>query len=777
MRLFKSLAAVALGAVLTASGAFAETPQDTLVIADAIDDIITLDPAEVSEVGGVLISQQIYQPLVTLRPGRPDQDHRRPRRELGGVGRRQDLHLQDEPDRQVRLGQSTSPPMTPSTRCRRVILHQQPHLVHPQPVRHHHRRTSRRRSRRPTTRRWSSKSTRNMRRASCSTCSRSFTGGIVDSEIVKQHEGLTADGSNDYGNAWLKTENSAGSGPFVLGKWDPKVSILLNRNDELLGHRRRASSASSSSTCRKAPPQRLALEKGDIDIANRLAARRYRRHRGQRRHPDPRGHFLDHLLLRPQRPQRSAEQPQGRRGDEVPRRLPGHRRLDRPRHDQGPPDHDPRRVPRRRHQLQPLLARYREGQGAARRVRRRAADHARRPWSGTTRPIPTTPRPCRPPWRRPASTSTCRSSTAASGSTATARTTSTSGSASGARTIPIRTRTPRPSRSTIRGDPDGDQGNLADRFGWNSGELSDMVLAAVQEQDTEKRKAMYDEIQRPHTDTSPFLYMFQDSRKVAMRSNVKGVVLGITFSDDRYGGVTQGISVSTGAGEQSASGSTYPARSRRAATPPQRPLRFFIGIGSWLLTVAITLVGLAALTFFIGRVLPIDPVRRHRRRQGDAARSTTASTSSSASTSRSGVQFCEYITKLLRGDFGISFSTCAPGPHRPPRLLPRHARARHHRAHHRRRARRADGRRRGLLAREVARPPDPRRRPHRLLGADLLARPRRALRLLLHARLGRRPRPGRRLLHRRRRPRHRLDPHRRRHRRASGTSSSTPSAT
>jgi peptide/nickel transport system substrate-binding protein len=71
MRLFKTLVAVAAGAVMTVSGAFAETPQDTLVIADAIDDVITLDPAEVSEVGGVLTSQHLYQPLVTFDPTDP----------------------------------------------------------------------------------------------------------------------------------------------------------------------------------------------------------------------------------------------------------------------------------------------------------------------------------------------------------------------------------------------------------------------------------------------------------------------------------------------------------------------------------------------------------------------------------------------------------------------------------------------------------------------------------------------------------------------------------
>ncbi len=44
------------------------------------------------------------------------------------------------------------------------------------------------------------------------------------------------------------------------------------------------------------------------------------------------------------------------------------------------------------------------------------------------------------------------------------------------------------------------------------------------------------------------------------------------------------------------------------ASTAAQPLRIVTGIGGWLLTVAITLVGLAALTFFIGRVIPIDPV-------------------------------------------------------------------------------------------------------------------------------------------------------------------------
>src|SRR6201999_225422 len=58
----------------------------------------------------------------------------------------------------------------------------------------------------------------------------SYTGGIVDSKVVKQH-----DVNGDLGNAWLKQANSAGSGPYVLTSWQPKQSILLSRNPNYWG--------------------------------------------------------------------------------------------------------------------------------------------------------------------------------------------------------------------------------------------------------------------------------------------------------------------------------------------------------------------------------------------------------------------------------------------------------------------------------------------------------------------------------------------------------------
>jgi len=86
--------------------------------------------------------------------------------------------------------------------------------------------------------------------------------------------------------------------------------------------------------------------------------------------------------------------------------------------------------------------------------------------------------------------------------------------------------------------PDKSAG-LADRFGWTNDDLSKRTMAAVREQDTATRQKMYEDIQREHTLISPFIYMFQEKRAVGLRANVKGVVLGSTFADDRYWAVSK----------------------------------------------------------------------------------------------------------------------------------------------------------------------------------------------------------------------------------------------
>ena len=90
------MAAVA-GLMLGAAPAalFAETPADTLVIADAIDDIVSLDPHEAYEFSGLDLINNVYDGLIELDPTTLDTGARSGRKLVGGR-RRHDLYLQDE---------------------------------------------------------------------------------------------------------------------------------------------------------------------------------------------------------------------------------------------------------------------------------------------------------------------------------------------------------------------------------------------------------------------------------------------------------------------------------------------------------------------------------------------------------------------------------------------------------------------------------------------------------------------------------------------------------
>jgi len=94
-------------------------------------------------------------------------------------------------------------------------------------------------------------------------------------------------------------------------------------------------------------------------------------------------------------------------------------------------------------------------------------------------------------------------------------------------------------------------------------------------------------------------------------------------------------------------------------TTTSRSLRLVVGILSWLLTVAITLLGLAALTFFIGRVLPIDPVLSIVGEKAPQAVYDRVYLELGLDKPVL-VQFWDYIAKILRGDFGTSFATTRP---------------------------------------------------------------------------------------------------------------------
>ena len=103
---------------------------------------------------------------------------------------------------------------------------------------------------------------------------------------------------------------------------------------------------------------------------------------------------------------------------------------------------------------------------------------------------------------------------------------------------------PNTNASTFADNPDnsdeaGNTGYLAWRTAWDPGALKDITRAAVQEQDTEKRKAMYEDLQRQVRDNSAFVFMFQQARQDAMRANVTGFYSGGATDSVSYWTVTK----------------------------------------------------------------------------------------------------------------------------------------------------------------------------------------------------------------------------------------------
>jgi peptide/nickel transport system permease protein len=109
--------------------------------------------------------------------------------------------------------------------------------------------------------------------------------------------------------------------------------------------------------------------------------------------------------------------------------------------------------------------------------------------------------------------------------------------------------------------------------------------------------------------------------------------------------------------------------SPRPTTTPARLLPHVRSLAGFLVVTALTFLGLLAITFFIGRVIPIDPVLavvgdRATPKQYEAARVAMGLDRSL------GVQFVDYVGDVLQGDLGRSVSTNNPVAQDLARVFP-----------------------------------------------------------------------------------------------------------
>lgn len=243
--------------------AVAVTPKDTLIMARKIDDIKTLDPAEVFEWGSGEVINNIYTRLITLDPEDPT-------KLTGGVA--QSWKVSDDgltyefkirPNMKFHSGNPVTAKDVEFSLRRVVHLKKNPVFIFNQLG-------------------WKADTVNEMVKAVDDdtlvlklakpyatslviNCLSAGVGSVVDSVEVQKHVK-----DNDYGYEWLRT-HSAGSGAYKLIAWKPKDAVVLEAN---AGFYMGAPKMKRFIIRHIAEPsaQRLLLDAGDIDIARDLSA-------------------------------------------------------------------------------------------------------------------------------------------------------------------------------------------------------------------------------------------------------------------------------------------------------------------------------------------------------------------------------------------------------------------------------------------------------------------------------------------------------------------------
>ena len=261
--MWKALKYAALAGALVAFSplATAATPADTLVIAKQIDDLISLDPGEAYELSGIEVLANSYDRIMRFEP--TDINKLVP-------GAAESVSVSDDGKTftfKMRAGQkfASGNPVTAGDAAwslQRVIkLEKTPVFLISQLG-------------------WNKDNIDKMVTAPDDstlkvTISANFAptlvyallGSVVGS-VVDMKTAMAHDAGGALGNGWLKT-NSAGSGAYIIKSWKATDSVVLEANPNYRGGLAKLKRV----VIRHIPEpsaQRLALEKGDVDVAENL---------------------------------------------------------------------------------------------------------------------------------------------------------------------------------------------------------------------------------------------------------------------------------------------------------------------------------------------------------------------------------------------------------------------------------------------------------------------------------------------------------------------------
>jgi peptide/nickel transport system substrate-binding protein len=253
--------AVAGAACLASLPLSAATPKDTLVVALAFDDIISLDPAEVFEISGGEIMGNAYDRLLRYDVNDPSKllPDLAKSWKVSDDGKTFAFEL--APNLKFASGNPVSAEDVVFSLQRAVLLDKTPAFILTQfglskeNVKDKVKQTGALALTIETDKVYAPTLVYN--------CLTANVAAVVDKKLV-----LSKEAAGDLGYGWLKT-NYAGSGPLKIREWRANEIVTLERNDSYHGPKSKPARVIYRHV-KESATQRLLLEKGDIDIARNL---------------------------------------------------------------------------------------------------------------------------------------------------------------------------------------------------------------------------------------------------------------------------------------------------------------------------------------------------------------------------------------------------------------------------------------------------------------------------------------------------------------------------
>ncbi|TNV20032.1 ABC transporter substrate-binding protein [Buttiauxella sp. B2] len=249
-------------AAISASS-FAATPPNTLIVAQGLDDIVSLDPAEANELSSIQTVPSLYQRLVQADRDNPAKVVPVLAKSWQGDAANKKLTIKLRPDAKFSSGNPLRPEDVIFSYIRAVTLNKSPAFIlnvlgwQPDNIASQLKKVDEH----TLELHW----TADVSPAVALNILSTPIASIVDEKAVAPNAK-----AGDFGNEWLKM-HSAGSGPFKMRVYQPHQAIVLDANPTSPGDAPKVKNIIIKNVPDPAA-RRLLIQQGDADIARDLGA-------------------------------------------------------------------------------------------------------------------------------------------------------------------------------------------------------------------------------------------------------------------------------------------------------------------------------------------------------------------------------------------------------------------------------------------------------------------------------------------------------------------------